>query len=250
MRKHPPEVRKQARILREKGEIDVSIARQLGVSANTVRRWLSPDVYEKSLLQSRLYKATKQRRGVCIDCGGPTNWSKEKPSERCRDCRLIWLEDNPRWSRESVIAAIKRWVEEYGRPPRSHEWKNRGEWWPSLNSVYGERGQPFHTWRGALQAAGYDTPPHTHNNPGPYGRRWSVEEAARLRREGLPDHKIGEQFGVSGSAIFQALGRREPKPNPVAKKRTREQRIEDLRKALARQKGEHHEGSSGEEESS
>lgn len=229
---YPPELREQARLLKEAGESYASISRKLGVPDHTISRWFNPEMREKNRLASAAYKKKNPKHGVCVDCGGPTSWQRTKASERCQECRNIWLSENPTWPPEKIIEAIQRWVREHGRPPTAAQWRSRGEWWPAYHSVYGDRA-PFPTWRSALQAAGYDTPAFTHKTRGPGKRAWSVEEAKRLRRVGLPDTVIGEHLGVSGSAIYQALGPRGIPRQRNRKRRTREERIADLKKALA-----------------
>lgn len=246
---YPPEAHKKARRLRKAGMAYSDIAKQIGASPNTIIRWLDPEMHERNLAASRLYKQTKMKRAVCIDCGGPAYRSGEKASKRCWKCHSIWYQTvrEPKWPKEKILTAIHRWVEEYGRPPRAHDWQHCGEWWPSYNSVYGPR-SPFPTWRDALQTAGYDTPEHTHKNKGPHSRTWSVESALRLRKQGYSDGYIAEKFGVSNSAIYQALGPRRdkfpvtktrknsPRLKKKLKNRTRAERIADLQKALAKQK--------------
>lgn len=49
------------------------IARLLGVSPSTVRRWTNPEYAERQLRLSR--EAKRRRRGVCERCGGETRYS-------------------------------------------------------------------------------------------------------------------------------------------------------------------------------
>lgn len=242
MRPHPPEVRSRAQRLYKQGWSYKQIGRELDVSAQAVARWCDPDRAERNRLSSQLYKLTKARKGVCADCGGPTDWSRKKPAERCQRCHLVFMEKlGPTWTRERIIETIQRWVKENGRPPTAPQWRRSGPWWPSYGSVYGHPKAPFKTWRAAIQAAGYDTPAFTHNTVGPGKRRWSLDEGRKLRQKGLSDKEIGERYGITASAIYQALGPR-GRLTPVKKKRakklknrSRAERIADLQKALAKQ---------------
>lgn len=239
MRKaHPPETREQARLLRELGYGWSRIGRELGISGNTVKMWLVPGFREDQYEANRLRK--KRYHGTCVDCGGTTSYGKgQGPSVRCQACRVIYVGKHPMWTREKVVAAMQRWAREHGgRPPTATEWVRRGDYWPAATSIYDKtqsRHAPFNSWNEAIAAAGF-TPRHT--SPGPGGRVWSLDEAARLRKTGLPDTEIGRRLGVSASAIWQGLGPRKEKPYvwpPKAPKRSRDRRIADLQKALAKE---------------
>jgi transposase len=226
--KYSPETIQRAHELHELGASVRLIHRMIGVPEPTLRRWLFPEVRERGLQKSRQYKA--KHRGSCIDCGKSV-WMT---SDRCAACSQEHYRKTKRWTREAVIQAIKDWNEEHGHPPTTTEWLYASNTHPGATSVYGSYAE-FRTWNEAIEAAGL-TPRHT--SPGPGKREWSLEEAHLLRQEGLSDIEIGKRFGVSASAIHQALGRRR---KPVPRKRTREQRIADLQAALERNhpKGEH-----------
>ena len=55
------------------------------------------------------------------------------------------------WDRESVISAIKLWVEETGELPRVSEWQKGQGPYPVAATVY----YYFGTWNNAIQAAGF-----------------------------------------------------------------------------------------------
>lgn len=240
MRKpYPPEVRQQALELHEQGMAHKQISLQLGIPHATVFRWLNPDYAEKSRIKSRELKQ-KKYRGTCIDCGASTSYrgkSGRRSARRCVTCQTAHQRQTKTWTRERVVAAIRYWAETHdGVPPKSTDWKyRRGGMFPSCGSVYGPSG-PFEKWGDAIEAAGFPRLMRASNGP---KRLWSIEEAIRLREQGLGNEAIGKRFGVSGSAIYNALGRQTPvQPRPVInRQRTRDDRINDLRSALAQQSG-------------
>jgi len=87
-----------------------------------------------------------------------------------------------RWTRETIIEAIREWAELYGEPPRAADWNpgsarwSAATWrieryrrgrpdgtpWPSLNRAKAPFGGSLNA---ALQAAGFEP-----NRPGPRGR--------------------------------------------------------------------------------
>jgi hypothetical protein len=55
------------------------------------------------------------------------------------------------WTRETIIAAIRRWTEEHGSPPLIRDWQPNGpDYAPSANPVI----RLFGSWNEAIQAAG------------------------------------------------------------------------------------------------
>lgn len=234
MRPHPPRKRAEALRLREQEGLGYNrIGQRLGISPTTVRRWVNPEYDAKQKADTRRRKREKYG-GICVDCGARTAYTGRKPrgATRCLSCHRQYQLDHRLWTREKVIAAIQRWAREHeGRPPSASKWRKRGDYHPSYSAVYGSPASPFDRWVDAIEAAGF---PRPFSPPGPGNIQWSKEEATRLREEGLPDHEIGRRMGVSASAIYQRLGRR-PRPAPVPKKRTREQRINDLQAALKKE---------------
>lgn len=233
MKQYPQKLRVEAQRLRDEGFGYLRIGRRLGVSPTTVRRWVNPE-YDEALKAESRRRKMELYGGTCIDCGGRTAYrgDRTKTAKRCKACHYTWLAEHRTWTRETVIAAIQRWAAEHeGRPPSASKWRKRGDYHPSYSAVYGSPASPFDRWVDAIEAAGF---PRPFSPPGPGNIRWSKEEATRLREEGLPDHEIGRRMGVSASAIYQRLGRRPP-PVRVPKKRTREQRINDLQAALEKE---------------
>jgi len=125
------------------------------------------------------------------------------------------------WSEDDILYAIMEWEEKHGRPPVCNDWlQSNGDEHPSLGPVY----RLFGSWNEAIRQAGF-TP---YESP-----RIEIDEelARRLRNEGLSDAAIARRLDISVGVLTKRIGKR-PKPIPVGKKRSREQRIADLRKAL------------------
>jgi Homing endonuclease associated repeat len=57
-----------------------------------------------------------------------------------------------RWPTSTVIARLRAWAEEHGRPPTLEEWRRAGERNPSSATVR----RIFGTWNAALVAAGFE----------------------------------------------------------------------------------------------
>jgi hypothetical protein len=130
------------------------IARRLGRAPATIKAYLYDPTGEKA-------RAVKARyRGDCRNCGADTSPRNGK-GDAYRYCRGRRRgADGPKWTRERVRAAIRRWAELYGRAPSWYDWSRtharrrgiqairrleRGDW-PSpatVNQIYG-------TWATAL----------------------------------------------------------------------------------------------------
>jgi len=220
----PAELREQARQLHADGLNNKTIALRLGVSQATVLRWLDPEREAKQRLAARDYKHRQRKR--CAECGTKIWYT----STLCNRCSIEQQKRHKRWTRERVIAAIQAWNTTHGRPPTATEWMRAGPDHPAATAIYGREASAFPSWNAAIAAAGF-TP--RFSGPGPGKSTWSKEEARQLRKEGLTDVEIGRRFGVSASAIFQALGVRGDKtPTTAHKRRTRAQRIADLQQAV------------------
>jgi hypothetical protein len=125
------------------------------------------------------------------------------------------------WSQDDILYAIIEWEEERGKPPVANDWLTAGEKNPSAVTVY----KKFGSWNEAIRAAGF--------TPYAYPRKEFDEKLARrLRKEGLSEKSIASRLEISTDVLRKRLGPR-PKLVPVGKKRTREQRIADLQKAIA-----------------
>jgi hypothetical protein len=92
------------------------IARRLGRAPATVKAYLYDPTGEKA-------RAVKARYGgYCRNCGADTSPRNGKGDAYlyCRRCRPGATE--PKWPRERVREAIRRWAELYGRAPSSYDW--------------------------------------------------------------------------------------------------------------------------------
>jgi hypothetical protein len=57
-----------------------------------------------------------------------------------------------RWPKRRVLARLRAWAQEHGRPPTLEEWRRAGESHPSAATVR----RLFGTWNAALVAAGFE----------------------------------------------------------------------------------------------
>lgn len=138
------------------------------------------------------------------------------------------------WSKDDILYAMLEWEEKHGEPPRWNDWQIATAETPASMTVR----KRFGSWNNAMAAAGF-TPRDPHANVPPVGipPKFTPDvekKAMRLRLQGMPDYAIAKRLGISRATIQRHLGRR-PKPRPVLKNRTREQRIADLRKALEKE---------------
>lgn len=147
------------RLIREEGLTQKEAAKRLGVARSTLNSWLvDPD-------GSRLRAREDSYRGTCVDCGGPT-YGGDGPTnvpERCHKCHPAHA---AKWTRESIVAAIQRFHQRYGRQPNATDFnpplaRSMGHHWradrfhadgdyPGSSSVQ----YVFGTWNAAIEAAG------------------------------------------------------------------------------------------------
>ena len=106
-----------ARHYRDAEDLSITeIARRLGKSPATVKGYFYDPTGEKA-------KAVKARYvGVCRGCGAPTQPRNGKGDAYayCKACHPGAIA--PRWTRESVRAAMRAWHDRYGKPPSSYDW--------------------------------------------------------------------------------------------------------------------------------
>ncbi len=220
---HPPEKRAEAKALREQGLSYAKISAAIDIPYFTVVRWTNEKQHQRSLRNAKHYK--EQHRGKCEDCGKSV-WLS---SHLCRVCsstrRRIW-------TRENIIEAIHLFNEKHGRPPVSTEWTRGASEYPNTGTV----SERFGSWAAAIEAAGYQRPDVGRKL---VDRSEDRAEAKRLHAEGRTVEQLADMFNMPPSIIRRYLASNErsmnPRPSGKPKKRTREQRIADLQKALAKQ---------------
>ena len=105
----------QAQHYRHQGRSIAEIARLLDQAPATIKAYLYDPTGEKA-------RAIKQRyRGSCEVCGAPTSGAdgKGRASRHCQRCKP---QSVPRWTRELVRAAHRRWYERYDFVASSCDW--------------------------------------------------------------------------------------------------------------------------------
>lgn len=236
---YKPETRDYAIYLyQQRGWGYTRISKELGCSTTTVRRWVQPWYDEAQRQASRIRK--QKMVGVCEECGGETKYNghKNRYSSTSRICARCARANQRYWTREKIIEAIQRWTREHGKAPTSTQWKHRGEYWPSATAIYSHpESAIFSSWNEALRAAGVKLN-RPKGSPGPGRHWWPREEARVLWEQGWSAEQIAAKYGVTANAIANVFGYRTTRADRRPKalgKRTREQRIADLQKALANQ---------------
>jgi AraC-like DNA-binding protein len=106
-----------ARHFREAEGLSIAqIADRLGRSPATIKAYFYDPMGEKA-------RAVKARYvGVCRGCGAYTQPRNGKGDAYayCKACHPGAIE--PRWTRERVLDAMRRWRVRYGRVPSSYDW--------------------------------------------------------------------------------------------------------------------------------
>ena len=147
---------RMAQALRDKGYTTQEIARKLGIARSYTSALFSDPDGSKERLRKEKYK------GTCVDCGGVTSHGHSKtPSPRCLACEKKRQHANRRWTRERIIADIRKWNDIHGRPPVATDWLHytsptRGapREWPHVQIAQRE----FGSWSNAIEAAGFPRP--------------------------------------------------------------------------------------------
>lgn len=222
-------IRQHVQLLRDAGHTKNEISRRTGIPISTLHRWFNPAYNERQLVKSRERKQRLKRK--CSECG-KSIWMT---STKCADC----ARPPRKWTQEAVIKAMQDWAANHnGVPPTTRDWWTSTDEHPGATTVYGQGGL-FPSWVTAIKLAGFNPTGQRASNPGPGRISWDVEQATRMRRQGLSDVEIGRRLGISAGAIQEKLGPRGKINVKSRKNRSREQRIADLRKAIQYQEGEH-----------
>lgn len=154
----------RAQQLYAEGKLQREIADILGISRSYAAALTSEDpLGEKA-------RARKDRyRGVCEDCGAPTDGSSGPNSTPsfCSPCSHARQKADKVWTREAVIDAIQRFHTAHGRPPTATDWirSNPANGYPPRSAVYvasKNSRAPFLKWADAIEAAGFPRPPVGH----------------------------------------------------------------------------------------
>ena len=167
-----------------------SVARQLGISPTSVRRYVNPTYATRMRHLSN--EAKRRRTGICRECGGETRYNGRTvngPSTLCSACLHRLQHEAKLWTREAVLTAIAEWAHEHGKPPSSLDWLHADpeQRWPNRASVYADPNAPFQTWGDAIEAAGFPRPRILH-----HGRKgelvWTKERTLEAIRVWAAEH--------------------------------------------------------------
>lgn len=99
--------------LRDAGLLQREISALTGYSRSYVSALVSDPDGSKARARKRSYA------GTCATCGAPTDGSNGRAAAPtiCARCKAISQHDERRWTRETICAALRRFVEVVGRPP-------------------------------------------------------------------------------------------------------------------------------------
>lgn len=171
--------------LREEGLTTKQIAARFGVADGSIRDlFCDPD-------GSKARKRKDGYRGRCADCGGFTtgSYGRARQSIHCAKCAPKHSVKKV-WNKQTVIAAIKKWADEYGEPPRATDWnphtprsdpeKFYSDFYPHVSTVQ----YVFGSWNEAIRAAGFKPRSQGHKVDKLRTKHWSlVENPESLSRQ-------------------------------------------------------------------
>jgi hypothetical protein len=191
-------VAEATRLREEHGLTYREIAERMGAKLKTVYGWVTdPDL-------SRHYERRYRYGGKCEECGAPTDGSRgpAAPARLCKRCA-----QEPWWTRDRIITAIRRWHKLTGEAPSQTDWEPshpghrpsralEQDHWPCVHTVQ----RVFGTWVAAVEAAGLE----------PRGRRDlhrydDLEALIGRIRAGESARSISLGMGLSAYAVHQAL---------------------------------------------
>lgn len=123
-----------------------AIAAHLGMKEGRVHNLLNDPDGAKQRARRRRYQ------GTCETCGAATDGSngRAKAPRFCREHTQTAV-----WTRDKVIAAIRRFATTHGRPPTATDWHSRCEsGYPATSTVR----RVFGSWADGIEAAGFPPP--------------------------------------------------------------------------------------------
>lgn len=138
------------RLLRE-GWSQRQVARSLGLSYSTVREYLSDPDGSKQRQRRERYGAPCQR------CGARTNGSNgyAKQATHCLPCQNELLHERRYWTRERIVAGLRKFAADHGRQPSATDLNAAGvaeHGYPPVTIVQRE----FGSWSNGIAAAGFE----------------------------------------------------------------------------------------------
>lgn len=167
--------------LRRQGKTQAQIADAFGVSRSLVQLVLSdPDGSRQRERRARISRP-------CPECGRLMDGSNGRgphAPKLCRFCAAARDHEKRIWTAEAIIAAIRMFADEHGRPPTAREWTlgSRGRRFPPVVSVQRE----FGSWAEAIERAGFPRPRSG-------VRKWTPEQRAqqgeRIRARGARESR-------------------------------------------------------------
>jgi hypothetical protein len=134
--------------LKSLGWRNAEIAAHLGMRESGVRNLINDPDGAKQRERRKCYQ------GTCETCGASTDGSNGR-SAAPRFCAQCAPDAHRIWTREKLIATIRRFASEHGRPPHSSEWNGpRCSGYPSSFTVR----YVFGSWANGIEAAGFARP--------------------------------------------------------------------------------------------
>lgn len=193
----------------EEGMTLDEIGRMLGITRERVRQ-----IYTRGGGKQRGYPQFLRADPVyCMDCGGQLMNGKRArgiTAKRCKDCYKVWHSKNRKfWNEETVVAAIHKFRERYGRWPVSTDF-NPGT---AIAQSHPEVAERFHTdsdypyintvrsvfgsWNNALLAAGRPEEELYKTNSKAFNDPLAIERTIQFIEAGLTYREISELEGIS-----------------------------------------------------
>lgn len=178
-------------VLRREGLTYAAIGARLGISPQYVGQLLRDPTGERERARKANYG------GVCGSCGARTDGSngRAKAPKLCAACAAAKQHAGRRWTREAVLAEIRRFYDLNGRKPNSSEWlrgnPHDGSPYVDVSTVQRE----FGSWNNAIRAAGLPT-----DKPGKYIR--TAETRRRMSEAQRRIRGVSTKYGPLRSTGF------------------------------------------------